>query len=320
MTDEVKHSLDGLQIDLKSKRVKLNVREPEFYNNPYPYYEALRAATPIFYWEDYGKWTFINHEDVNAILRDRRFGRQISHVVPEDSPLVREPRPELKPFSLAEKFSLLQLEPPDHTRLRGLVQKAFMTRQIERLRPRIEQIAHCCCDALEAEIEAQGACELKSVFAEPIPVNVIAEMLGVPAEMAPDLLNWSHRMVKMYEPDCTAENQQKAVQAAQEFFDYLRSFVAIRRKNLQDDLISYLIAVETEGQRLTEHELICNCILLLNAGHEATVNVVGNGVFNLLQQRDKWDAWRKEKKARLKQSMPVLNISSPNLPIRPLRN
>ncbi len=291
MKDKAGESLVGLSVDAASKRVQLNVREPEFYNNPYPYYEALRAETPVFYWEDYGKWTFLNHEDVNAILRDRRFGRQISHVVPDDSPLVHKPRPELKPFYDAEKFSLLQLEPPDHSRLRGLVQKAFMSRQIERLRPRIEQMAHHYCDQVAQAIEEDGQCDLKTVFATPIPVNVIADMLGVPSEMAPNLLDWSHCMVKMYEPDCTAENEQKAVTAAKEFFDYLKSFVAIRRKNLQDDLISHLISVEEEGEKLTEHELICNCILLLNAGHEATVNVVGNGVFNLLQQRDKWEQW-----------------------------
>ena len=102
-----------MQIDQKAERVHLNVREPGFYNNPYPYYEELRQKTPVFYWEDYKKWTFVNHADVNAILRDRRFGRQISHVVPADSPFVRQVRPELQPFDHAEKFSLLNLEPLD---------------------------------------------------------------------------------------------------------------------------------------------------------------------------------------------------------------
>ncbi|MEM9773290.1 MAG: cytochrome P450, partial [Chloroflexota bacterium] len=133
--------LAGLKINANSRRVQLDIREPQFYNNPYPYYEAIREVAPFFYWEDYGKWTFLDHADINEILRNRKqFGRQISHVVPEDSPLVVKPSPALKPFYEAEKFSLLQLEPPDHSRLRGLVQKAFMSRQIERLRPRIEQM------------------------------------------------------------------------------------------------------------------------------------------------------------------------------------
>ncbi|MFK7805882.1 MAG: cytochrome P450 [Anaerolineae bacterium] len=272
-------------------RVQLNVREPDFYNNPYPYYEELRQKTPVFFWEDYQKWTFVNHADVSAILRDRRFGRQISHVVPPDSELIPKPRPELKPFDDADKFSLLNLEPPDHTRLRGLVQKAFMSRQIERLRPRIETLAHAYCDKVADKITADGECDLKAVFATPIPVIVIAEMLGVPTDMAEHLLNWSHSMVKMYEPDCTPENEQAAVNAARDFFSYLQGFVSIRRKNLADDLISHLISVEEEGEKLTEHELICSCILLLNAGHEATVNVVGNGVSALLQNREKWDQW-----------------------------
>lgn len=285
--------LAGLSINAELKRVRLNIREPQFYNNPYPYYEAIRETAPFFYWEDYGKWTFLDHADITKILRDRRFGRQISHVVPTDSPLVVKPAPELKPFYEAEKFSLLQLEPPDHTRLRSLVQKAFMSRQIERLRPRIEQMAHAYCDQMEDAIAQDGSCDLKAVFATPIPVMVIAEMLGVPSEMAGNLLDWSHAMVKMYEPSCTLENQQAAVKAAQDFFDYLKAFIGDRRNNLQDDLISHLIQVEEAGERLTEHEMICNCILLLNAGHEATVNVVGNGVYNLLSQPDKWGQWLK---------------------------
>ncbi|MEM8857118.1 MAG: cytochrome P450 [Chloroflexota bacterium] len=288
---EQKTELIGLHIDPKSLRVRLDIREPTFYNNPYPYYEAIRKVSPFFYWEDYDKWTFLDHKDINAILRDRRFGRQISHVVPEDSPLVIKPSPELKPFYEAEKFSLLQLEPPDHSRLRGLVQKAFMSRQIERLRPRIEQMSRDYCDQMEDAMAQNGQCNLKEIFATPIPVMVIADMLGVPSSMAPDLLNWSHAMVKMYEPSCTPENQQLAVKAANDFFDYLKRFIGERRKNLKEDLISHLIQVEEEGEKLTEHEMICNCILLLNAGHEATVNVVGNGIFNLLQQRDKWDQW-----------------------------
>ena len=287
-----KAELIGLQIDPKTLQVHLDIREPTFYNNPYPYYEAIRAVSPFFYWEDYKKWTFLDHADISAILRDRRFGRQISHVVPEDSPLVVKPSPRLKPFYEAEKFSLLQLEPPDHTRLRSLVQKAFMSRQIERLRPRIAQMAHTYCDQMEEAIGQNGQCDLKEVFATPIPVMVIAEMLGVPTSIADSLLAWSHAMVKMYEPTCTPENEQAAIHAAQDFFDYLKEFIIERRKNLQDDLISHLIQVEEEGDKLTEHEMICNCILLLNAGHEATVNVAGNGVYNLLQQREKWDLWR----------------------------
>ncbi|MFT5193714.1 MAG: cytochrome P450 [Cellvibrionaceae bacterium] len=281
-----------MQINQKTRTVSLNVRESDFYNDPYPYYEKLRKETPVFFWEDYKKWTFVNHKDVNAILRDRRFGRQISHVVPADSELIVKPRPELKPFYDAELFSLLLLEPPDHSRLRGLVQKAFMSRQVEKLQPRIIQLAQQLCDKMAQTIADEGVCDLKAVFATPIPVIVIAEMLGIPTDMADHLLHWSHCMVKMYEPDCTAENEQAAVIAAQEFFDYLKDFVAIRRKDLKDDLISHLISVEEEGEKLTEHELICNCILLLNAGHEATVNVVGNGVNALLQNREKWDQWR----------------------------
>ncbi len=284
-------TVKGLKIDADQRTVELNVREPHFYNNPYPYYEELRRRTPVFFWSDYQKWTFLNHRDVNAILRDRRFGRQISHVLPPDSDLIAPPRPELAPFFDVERFSMLQLEPLDHTRLRGLLQKAFVSRQVESLRPRIAELAHQFCDDVADALAAEGVCDLKQVFATPIPVIVVAEMLGIPIAMADHLLDWSHRMVKMYEPDCTTENEQAAVVAAQEFAEYLRRLVASRRQHPQDDLISHLIAVEAEGGRLTEDEILCNCILLMNAGHEATVNVIGNGVHALLTHRAQWDRW-----------------------------
>jgi len=177
---------------------------------------------------------------------------------------------------------MLDMEPPAHTRLRGLVQKAFMARQIERLRPRITEISNQLID----QFEAQGSCDLLPEFATPIPVLVIAEMLGVPTEMSGQFLDWSHAMVKMYQMGRTPEHERAAVRAALEFVEYLRIYVAERRKKPQDDLITQLIEVQVEGEKLTEDELISNCILLLNAGHEATVNVTGNGVLALMKHPD----------------------------------
>ena len=277
-----------MQINEQNRHVQLDIRDPAFYNDPYPTYAELQARCPVYFWEDYGLWTFTRHVDVTTILRDRRFGRQITHIkTPEE--LGWDPEPErLKPFYDVDRLSMLDLEPPAHSRLRGLVQKAFMARQIERLRPRIASLSNELID----KMMDGNSCNLLDAFATPIPVIVIAEMLGVPAEMAPNLLEWSHAMVRMYEMERSAETEQAAVKAATDFSDYLRSHVKQRRKSPQDDLISKLIEVEEAGEKLTEDELISTCILLLNAGHEATVNVVGNGVLALLNNPEQLAAWR----------------------------
>ncbi len=275
-------------IDLHTKRVQLDQRDPAFYNDPYYYYAKLREQAPIFYWEAYDLWCFAAHEDVNTILRDRRFGRQILHLTTREALGWPPTRADLQPFYDEESHSLLELEPPDHTRIRKLVQKGFMARQIERLRPRIAALTNVLIDALP---DSQ-AVDLLPHFATPLPVTIIAELIGIPTSMNQQLLNWSHAMVKMYELTRSAENERAAVQATIAFVSYLREFVTYRRNKPQDDLLSHLIAVEETGDKLSEDELISTCILLLNAGHEATVNVIGNGVLALLQQPDQLQRWR----------------------------
>jgi cytochrome P450 len=278
-----------MEIDPQTCRVHLDIRDPNFYNNPYPFYHELRQYAPIFYWEQHDLWTFTRHQDVARILRDRRFGRQISHVVAPQTLGLPPEREELKPFYDVDRFSMLDLEPPAHTRLRGLVQKAFMARQIERLRPRILQLCHDLIDQMTTQRQA----DLLPAYATPIPVTVIAEMLGVPTSMNRRLLDWSHKMVKMYELERTAESEQAAVQSAQEFVAYLRELVAERRQYPQDDLITKLIEVEEAGEILTEDELVSTCILLLNAGHEATVHVIGNGMYALLKHPEQLARWQR---------------------------
>ena len=277
-----------MQIEPSSKTVSLDIRDPDFYNNPYPYYEQLRKECPLFFWKEHELWTVCRHDDVTALFRDRRLGRKIN---PENVPPCRRPKPEsavTKPFFDIDRLSMLAQEPPTHTRLRGLVQKAFMAREVEQLRPRIEQLGH---ELIDRMFDA-GSCDLLKTFATPLPVIVIAEMLGVPVDMANDLLGWSHAMIKMYEMERTERAEKEAVDASREFVAYLRSLVADRRKNSRDDLISRLVEVEEAGEKLTEDELIANCILLLNAGHEATVNLIGNGMLALLRHRDQTDRWR----------------------------
>jgi cytochrome P450 len=268
-----------MKIDSNRRSVDLDPREAQFYENPYPVYHELRQKLSAFKWEQYGYWCFPNFEDVNALLRDRRFGRQILHVASREELGLAEIPTRLKPFYDFEAHSLLELEPPVHTRLRGLVSRAFLSRQVERLRPKIESLSNRLIDGFEAK----GEVDLLSAYATPIPVIVICELLGVPTDMAEQLLRWSHDMVAMYMARRDRAVEEAAVKATIEFSDYMRGLVNARRKDLSDDLLSALIRAETEGQKLSENELITTAILILNAGHEATVHAIGNGVKTLLQ-------------------------------------
>jgi cytochrome P450 len=268
-----------MKIDSNRRSVDLDPREAQFYENPYPVYHELRQKVPAFKWEQYGYWCFATHEDVNALLRDRRFGRQILHVATREELGLAEVPARLKPFYDFEKHSLLELEPPVHTRLRGLVNRAFLSRHVERLRPKIESLSNQLIDGFEEK----GEVSLLSAFATPIPVIIICELLGVPTDKADQLLNWSHDMVAMYMARRDRTVEDAAVKATIAFSDYIRGLVTERRKDLKEDLLSGLIRAETEGQKLSENELITTAILILNAGHEATVHAIGNGVKTLLE-------------------------------------
>lgn len=254
-------------------------RDPAFFDNPYAFYSERHRAGPVFFWREYGMWCFAGFDDVNRLLRDRRFGRQILHVASRAELGLPEPRPHLADFDLTERYSLLSLEPPAHTRLRRLVNRAFVSRQVERLRPTIEDLANELIDAFAAN----GEVEIIEAFAMPLPVLVIADMLGVPRADAGRLLDWSHRMVRMYmfEPDLDTETDSNT--AAAEFLAYLRDLVAERRADPRDDLLSHMITAEQDGQHLSEDELVSTAILLLNAGHEATVHTTGNAIKTILE-------------------------------------
>jgi cytochrome P450 len=254
--------------------------DPAFFTNPYSHYRTMRDLGPAFVWLEYGMVAFARYQAVNALLRDRRLGREATHVMSrEDAGL--EPVPEhLAPFYKFENHSLLEREPPAHTRLRVLVNRAFVSRHIERLRPRIAELAHKLIDGFEAD----GAADLLPGFAEKIPVAVIAELLGVPVEMSSQLLDWSHRMVAMYQFNRTREIEDSAVRATLEFTEYISAHAKARRNSPGDALIDHLLAARDKGDRLSEDELVSTCVLLLNAGHEATVHAIGNAVRALLTE------------------------------------
>ncbi|WRH60896.1 MAG: cytochrome P450 [Fuscovulum sp.] len=248
--------------------------DPAFVQNPYPFYDRARATGPFFRWVDYNLICTPNASAVNAILRDRRFGREAP---PECAPVIPD---HLRPFYAVEAHSMLELEPPRHTRLRSLVLRAFTSRRIAALGPEITQLSNDLIDALPAD-----EFDLLPTFAQKLPVIIIARLLGVPETMSDDLLRWSNAMVGMYMANRSRAAEDRAIAATEDFVAFLRGYIADRRADPRDDLITHLIAAESEGDRLTTDELISTCILLLNAGHEATVHTIGNGVKTLLETK-----------------------------------
>ena len=243
--------------------------DPAFVQDPYPFYERLRAAGEIAHWADYGMPCAVSHTAVQAILKDRRFGRE--PVAPPEHP------PHTAPFYAVEAHSMLELEPPRHTRLRGLVLRAFTTRRIAALGPEIETLCDQLIDAFP-----EGPFDLIPAYCTRVPVIVICRLLGVPEDMADRLLGWSNAMVGMYQARRDRAMEVAAATAATEFATFLRGYAEARRTDPRDDLITQLIAAEEAGEKLTTDELVTTCILLLNAGHEATVHTLGNGVRALL--------------------------------------
>jgi pimeloyl-[acyl-carrier protein] synthase len=256
--------------------ILFNPMDPEFVADPYPMYHRLRAEDPVHH-SPLGFWVLTRYPDVMAMLRDPR--------------LIKEP---IAAF-VAARFgmavppglglSMLDRDPPDHTRLRGLVSKAFTPRALERLRPEIQQIV----DGLLDEVEARGSMDLVEEFAYPLPVRVICEMLGVSVKDHERFKAWGLDIARgldaiMLPPD--SEVGQRSVSGRRALADYLRGLIAERRAAPRDDMLSALIAAEEAGDKLNEEELLATCILLLVAGHETTVNLIGNGTLALLRHPD----------------------------------
>ena len=250
-----------------------NPMDPEFLADPYPTYHRLRDEDPVHH-SPMDFWVLTRYEDVAAVLRDPRF--------------IKEPLVSM----VAARFgvsvppgvglSMLDRDPPDHTRLRSLVSKAFTPRVVEGLRPRIQKMV----DELITRAEAVGTMDLIEEFAYPIPVNVICEMLGVPVEDHERFKGWSLDIARGLDsvwlpPESEIPKRSGAARHA--IGDYMRGLIAERRASPRGDLLSALIAAEEAGDKLSEDELIATCILLLIAGHETTVNLIGNGTLALLR-------------------------------------
>jgi cytochrome P450 len=233
--------------------------------DPHTFFAHLRSTEPIFYVEDMNTWVLTTYEDALLLLKDPRFTKDNRKVAQSDN-LSQEVDGGLR--------MLLQVDPPDHTRLRSLVSKAFTPRMIEQLRPRIQQIASELVDA----VEKRGSMDLIIDFAYPLPITVITEMLGIPATDRQKFRIWTQALVNQQEEDW--EDSREA------FFSYIRALLNEKRVHPGDDLTSRLVQVEENGDQLNELELVSMIFLLIVAGHETTVNLLGNGTLTLLQHPD----------------------------------
>ncbi len=269
--------------------------DPAFVADPYPAYDALRAAGRAHWFEPTGQWLVPHHDDVSALLRDRRLGRTYLHRFSHEEFGRTPPPPEHEPFTVLNGEGMLDLEDPAHGRIRRLVAKAFTPRMVEDLAPTVRRLA----GELVASLYADGGGDLLAAVAEPLPVAVIAEMLGVPPADRGLLRPWSEAITGMYELNPTEETARRAVRASEEFSGYLRELIAARRRDSGEDLISALIAAHDGGDVLSEQEMVSTCVLLLNAGHEATVNTTTLGWLHLFRHPDQLALLAAEPERRL---------------------
>ena len=254
--------------------------DPRFLADPYPTFARVRARGPVHWHEGLGMFVAVSHRAADVVLRDRALGR-----------LWRDKEPaELYPaFNLLHRRSILESEPPTHTRLRRLVAGAFGRGHVERMRPWISELADSLVTQFAERARVDGSADLLALVAEPLPVEVIAQLLGVPAADRANLRPWSNAIVKMYEYGLPLEGRVEAETAARLFVAYLRSLVADRlAAPREEDLVTDLVVAASGADRLTEDEIVGTCVLLLMAGHEATVNVIGNGMLAMLRNPGQW--------------------------------
>jgi cytochrome P450 len=267
--------------------IVFNPFEPGFFDDPYPHYAALREQEPV-HRSPLGPWMLTRYEDCVRVLRDPTLSVEDANATPP--PMDPEVAALFEGRDERGSRAILNLDPPDHDRLRRLVQKAFTPKTVENLRPEVERLVTEALDAVEAR--ATGEMDLIADLAFPLPFAVISEMLGMPTERRDDLREWSHALVKTLDPIITVEDAKAAVAGSDAMTEHLEQVIAAKRQNPGDDLLSALIAAEDDGDVLDERELLDQVILLYIAGHETTVNLIGNGALALLRHRDQLDRLR----------------------------
>jgi cytochrome P450 len=260
-----------------TQKIAFDPRTPDFVNDPYPYYARLRADEPV-YWSPTGDVWLTRYADVQLALTDRRFGKSAPAYAARSSALGGEPVPP----------SMLFQNPPDHTRLRALVTRAFTPRTVERLRPRIMAIAE---DLLE---RAGDEFDLVDAFAFPLPAMMIAELLGIPVEHHALFQKWTSDVAGAVDSTADDAARLRGRAAREQMAEYFAALAKERAREPREDLISQLVAVHESGDRLSLGELVSMCALLLAAGHETTVSLIANGVLTLAAHPMDWTRLRME--------------------------
>lgn len=266
----------------------IDFNNPTFVADPYEQLKELREFGKPVWHEGMQIFLAARHSDANDVFRNKSLGRIFTDKSPEF---------EWETFNWLHSDSILDSEPPKHTRLRSLVAKAFNRNKIEGMRPAVERITQQLLDAIDEKVKSGETFDLISDYAEPLPVKIIADLLGFPESEEHLLRPWSQSIVKMYEVNPSEQYQMEAKKAAAEFAEYVRSLAEHRKKNPGQDLITDLAMVEENGEKLNSHELVATCVLLLNAGHEASVNAFGNGMVAALERPDQAELLRKNSRA-----------------------
>jgi cytochrome P450 len=267
--------------EASSEALATIIRDPLVRADPWSTYRTLRANDPVLHFPTTGEWLLTRFDDCEVVLRDPRFSSDPSHRI-SDIP-IEQRTPREQAAAAGELKTLLFLDPPDHTRIRGLVSKAFTPRTVERLRPHIEAIT----DQLLDEAAERGTFDVVSHLGYQVPVTVICELMGVPLDDRHRFGSWASDASRLLDGDVLTETEMMAgFMAMMEFINYFNHLFDERRANPRDDLVSALLAVESEGERLSEPELRSIVVLLFIAGHETTMNLIGNGTSALLHHPD----------------------------------
>ena len=266
----------------------IDFNNPTFVADPYEQLKALREIGKPVWHEGMQIFLAARHSDANDVFRNKSLGRIFTDKSPEF---------EWETFNWLHSDSILDSEPPKHTRLRSLVAKAFNRNKIEGMRPAVERITQQLLDAIDEKVKSGESFDLIADYAEPLPVKIIADLLGFPESEEHLLRPWSQSIVKMYEVNPSEQYQIEAKKAAGEFAEYVRNLAEHRKTNPGQDLITDLAMVEENGEKLNSHELVATCVLLLNAGHEASVNAFGNGMVAALERPDQAELLRKNSRA-----------------------
>jgi len=266
----------------------IDFNNPTFVADPYEQLKELREFGKPVWHEGMQIFLAARHSDANDVFRNKSLGRIFTD---------KKPDFEWETFNWLHSDSILDSEPPKHTRLRSLVAKAFNRNKIEGMRPAVERITQQLLEAIDEKVKSGETFDLIADYAEPLPVKIIADLLGFPESEEHLLRPWSQSIVKMYEVNPSEQYQMEAKKAAAEFAEYVRSLAEHRKKNPGQDLITDLAMVEENGEKLNSHELVATCVLLLNAGHEASVNAFGNGMVAALERPDQAELLRKNSRA-----------------------